>query len=481
MLDKGCAVLLFLAGVRLWAFWLQQWQIREYRTDRMRDHLSTVDGRRKLWRGWVFPGILPRPSVSGRMLMVVGIGGAISLVLLVLPLSFSWSWTVTLLLWNLLTPLCITLGVVFSRIPVGWGKRLLFIQARKVIKSADPNITRIALSGSYGKSSTKTLLVHVLESYFGAENVLYNPRNNNNEVAVARLILNNREWLTRREDHPRFLVIETGAYARGEVRSIAEVIEPEYGIITGLNLQHLSLFGSVANIQDGECELAEVTRKRVFFNAESELLAEAMEHKMFDAERVGVSLSGVSDIVSDLEKTTFTWNGQSFTLPWGGEFFIQNALLVLHLVQALGLDLSRVAEAMASISPLERALRVTRTSRGAAVLWDLYSANPDGVMSAIDHLRKIKGHKIFIGIPLIELGESAERTHRQIFEMLAAESVSVFWLKEDFASLGREICGEHFHGADMEALRRRLESLGAGDGVLLESRLPGGILDLIHK
>jgi UDP-N-acetylmuramyl pentapeptide synthase len=115
---------------------------------------------------------------------------------------------------------------------------------------------------------------------------------------------------------------------------------------------------------------------------------------------------------------------------------------------------------------------------GATLLEDLYSANPDGVLGAIQHLGTFGGKKVFVGIPLRELGAQAEDVHRRIFTALEKMDADVFWLKPDFTELGKEICGSQFHGNDIVALKKLATTLKPNDAVLLESRLPKNVVDI---
>lgn len=473
------AILLLALGIRTALWHLQSWQIREYRWDRLRDYFRTQDGKKNIWNLWFFRGILPRPRLSGRIALV---GFLFVLWSLLFFCSFKDTFPLWLnaLLWERTIWIGIMASVGLSKIPVLLVEKWLYIQAKKIIDQSQ-NIIRIGITGSYGKSSTKEILVHILTEHFGKENVLFNPENQNHEIALARLIRKNESFFQSgygSKKAKKFFVAEIGAYRRGEIRKVCRFIQPHIGILTGINAQHLSLFGSQENIQKGKFELAEETQDKVFFNADSSLLSEIFADREIKATPIPLSLSAAKNISVKLTKTEFELYGKKTFLPWAGKFFVGNALLAAEVARELGMEKEKILKSLQTLPPLQRALHTKEMPSGATILFDLYSANPDGVLQAIEHLGREEGRKIFIGLPLLELGKDAARIHEQIFEALREINAEVFWLKDDFAEKGRQICGEKFHGTEYKKLASIIPSLGKNDAVLLESRLPQNIVKL---
>lgn len=479
---KIILLLIALLSLRTLAFHLQQWQIREYRWDRLRDHLlRTEEGRKKLWNLWFFKGFFPRPQISGRLLMILFFTIILHIGLFFLLNTFFVQNKILLfLISERLIALTVGFAVFLSWIPSHIIKKSLFQKARDVIRFYDDqNITRIGITGSYGKSSTKEILVHLLISQYGPENVLYNPRNENNETAIARLLLRSRGFFTRVSPHPKFIVIEMGAYKKGEIQTMCEFVQPHYGILTGVGNQHISLFGSQRNIQEGKFELAQSATKAVYFNADSPLLAQMFDEKTISATKIPLSQKACENIVPHIDRTDFFLYGRDFTLPWMGSFFVSNALLCLELCRDLGMEPSEMNRTLKNLPPLSRALSIKRLSSGATLINDPYSANLEGVLKAIEEMKKFKGQKIFVGIPLIELGNDARTAHEKIFTLLQSINAEVWWLKKDYAILGEKILEKNFHGKNLSLLAEKIKSLGEGDVLLLESRLPTNVENLL--
>ena len=492
-------IILCLA-VRTLLWHLQCWQIREYRFDRMRAWLRTDDGKKQYFTPWLSSGLLPRPKLSGRLLLITLLTSYISFLILAAlwlhPLqamvSCWWSiecandwyyhWAlpaVIFLVWERTIWFQVLLGVYLSNLPVRLKKLHLFHQAGQVIRHGDQNIIRVGITGSYGKSSTKELLVHLLKSEFGENNVLYNPANRNTEVAIARLILDHKSFF-KASKKKRFLVIETGAYKKGEIGTVAKMIQPQFGILTGLNEQHVELFGSIQNTREAKFELAEGTLETVFFNGDNAYLQEIFADRKITATNVPISFKAAQEVKSYPDRSTFKAFGEDFKLPWPGKFFVHNALLALELCREMGVEAKDLATHLSSLKPLERAMSLQVHEQGFTVLRDTYSANPDGVMSAIDHLKNFKGRRIFVSIPLRELGGHAETIHQQIFDKLKSLKAEVYWEKTDFVDLGKKTLGDNFNQIEnsMSEFKTLIKSLGKDDVVLLESKLSASVMGL---
>lgn len=504
MLEIVLAVLISLLAGRTLLWHLQNWQLREYRVDRIKAYFSTREGKRNVFNLWFFRGILPRPRFSGRIFLIILItvfliavdyfiaknfaefcqtGGFFCDILRdFVSLEFFWK----ILIYERFLWLFVWLAVLVSSIPVNFSKKRLYAKALRIIKSREKSIKIIGITGSYGKSSTREILTHLLMQEFGKNSVLTNPENHNTEVSIARLVLKSREFLRNSKFElnvsgsekssnlkvlKKFLVIEIGAYRKGEIKTVCDFLSPEIGIITGINNQHIALFGSQENITKGKFELAESASEKVFFNADNNFLAQIFADKKIQAVPIGISRDSAKIIKSEIDKTIFQLYGKEFILPWGGEFFVDNSLLAIETACELGCKPENLAKNLATLPQLKKALNIEKLKNGGVILRDLYSQNPDGVLAAIKHLAKFRGKLIFVGTPLLELGKDDEKIHQEIFENLAKIKAEVFWLKEEFSALGKKICGKKFHGQNPAKLAKMRKKMGKNDAILFTGRV----------
>lgn len=495
------SLFILLIALRTLAWHLQTWQLREYRFDRMRSHLRTKDGQKNLRNFWFFKGLFPRPTLSLRILIIV------FCVFVLSALDFFWQWKIpgifwfikdytnnspyaiplSLFIWERLIFIYVIVAVWISKFPVWIQEKRLYKHVKKIIQNSNKKIVRIAITGSYGKSSTKEILIHILTTHFGKKAVFFNPENQNNEIAIARRIKQFSGFFLKKSSKRKFSVIEIGAYKRGEIAKFCQFYKPHISILTAVGTQHIDLFGNQKNIQLGKFELAEHTSQKSFFNADSLLLQEIFEDKNISATPIAISTNAVQDISAKENSTEFTLYGKKMILPWPGEFFISNALLTIECARELGVPKEKIPGILAALPPLKRALSVEKhTKKSYTIFKDLYSANVKGVLSAIDHLKKIPGKKYFFCIPLLELGKKSQESHEQIFYSLKEANAEVFWLKSDHKALGKKILGKKFHSlspeskTDIETLQSLQKKLTKKDGILFESRIPENILRIFE-
>ncbi len=92
----------------------------------------------------------------------------------------------------------------------------------------------IQVTGTNGKTTTKELTAAVLSQ---KHNVLYTQGNLNNHIGVPKTLLELSPEHT-------IAVIETGANHPGEIKALAEIVDPDFGLITNVGMAHLEGFGS---------------------------------------------------------------------------------------------------------------------------------------------------------------------------------------------------------------------------------------------
>jgi UDP-N-acetylmuramoyl-tripeptide--D-alanyl-D-alanine ligase len=99
----------------------------------------------------------------------------------------------------------------------------------------------VAVTGSAGKTTTKTFLAQVLERLAGENAVVATPRNENNEIGVAKVLLGLPE-------DAAYVVLEFGARHFGEIEPLARAALPEVGVVTNIGEAHLEIFGSLERL-----------------------------------------------------------------------------------------------------------------------------------------------------------------------------------------------------------------------------------------
>jgi UDP-N-acetylmuramoyl-tripeptide--D-alanyl-D-alanine ligase len=133
----------------------------------------------------------------------------------------------------------------FSVIRVGSTVDALQDTARTVRRRWGQPI--VGVTGSAGKTTTKEMIAAVLGKKF---TVLRSIGNLNNEFGLPLCLL-------RVERYQTIGVLEMGMSAKGEIRKLASIAEPNEGVITNVNPVHLEFFDSIEGIAEAKAELLE--------------------------------------------------------------------------------------------------------------------------------------------------------------------------------------------------------------------------------
>lgn len=527
--------------------WLYLWQLKEYHWRRFKAHFSTYKGKclilnkvfvlkilllvfiissslfsrfellchQKLifFLGFIFPFILltftylmedisfilklRRKKIAKPVFTLkIKFLFLLSLIIVFSPLIFSLSQKNNifsfvnlislLLIIDIFTPLLISFFVfLMEPLAISWRKKLMKKAREKIEKF--PNLMVIGITGSYGKTSTKEFLSHILSKKF---KVLKTKKHQNSEVGISKCVLNDLK-----PEHEIF-VCEMGAYQRGGIKMLADIVHPKIGILTGINEQHLATFGSQENIIKTKYELIESLPKDgiSIFNGENKYCLDLYQKTnnvnkkiVFEGRKnLGEDL-WAENIKVEKEKLSFEIRNKDgertkITANLIGRHNIQNILLASAAAKALGMSLEEIKKTIEDIKPLEGSLRLIKVE-GMNILDATYSANPNSVIAHLDYLKLWEGKKLIIMPCLIELGKASEEIHRKIAEKIGKIcDLSIITTRECFNWMKNEIGQKILFSEDPKMILEKMKEFsGENDIILLESRVPLEIRKMIES
>lgn len=325
-----------------------------------------------------------------------------------------------ILIFEVFFPFLILLAVLIFQLPIFTVKRALIIQAKNKIKKIK-NLTVIGITGSYGKTSTKEFLIKLLEKKFF---VLKTEGNRNSEIGVVETILSWSWDIVSKSQKPTIFVCEMGAYKKGEIKAICDIVKPQIGILTGISEQHISLFGNLKNIINTKYELINSLPKTgiAIFNGSNKeclkLYQRAQVKKYIYSTWEGEGDAFSNEIKEEKDFLVFkmtTKSGQKeIRLNLLGKQNIENFLGAALCALLLGIPLKDIKETAGELKPSFTAMTKREGKNGVAIIDDSYSQNPDGVATAIDYLKNYQGKKVVVMPCLIELGKSAPSAHKNL-------------------------------------------------------------------
>ncbi len=295
----------------------------------------------------------------------------------------------------------------------------------------------LAVTGSVGKTTTKDILGAMVSR---VRRTVVTAANQNNEVGVPLTLL-------QIEPETEAVVVEMGMRGRGQIASLAEVAEPDVGIITNVYPVHLELLGSLEAVAQAKAELIGGLREEgvavvplVCEPLEAVLAGTAGRVVRFAArgglvcanENADVLVSAEPEEGVDVQILRVRWPGGKACLeiPAIPRHTLQNVAAAAAGCHAAGLPVGECLPGFLDSGPGKGRGEVMRLP-GLCLIDDTYNANPVAVRAALDNLvrmaERLGGRPVAVLGDMRELGAEEGRYHREIGEAAAAAGVQVLW------------------------------------------------------
>jgi UDP-N-acetylmuramoyl-tripeptide--D-alanyl-D-alanine ligase len=335
----------------------------------------------------------------------------------------------------------------------------------------------IGLSGSNGKTTTKEMTAAILG---GLGPTLKNPGNLNNLIGLPLTLL------TLGPEH-RSGVLEMGMNRPGEIRRLAEIGDPDLGLLTNIGPAHLEGLGSLEAVARAKGELFEALSARdwAILNRDDEWIMRVSADCM--AKKIHFGLDPQAEVRA--EGICLTPAGTRFSLRYQGaqreihlglwgDHNVRNALGAAAVGLALGISLDRIRQGLETFPPPPQRFQIRPGLRGSQLIDDSYNANPASLKAALQTfqaLRQGRSGGLVLG-DMLELGEFAVSYHREIGRLVGDLGVDYL---VTIGPLAKVLSEEALRGAQPprqvrheDSLGEVIESLkkwiGAGDWILIK-------------
>lgn len=333
----------------------------------------------------------------------------------------------------------------------------------------------VAITGSYGKTTTKGYLAHLL---VGRTTVTASPASFNNRMGLARAV---NEHLGAGTE---VFIAEMGTYSPGEIRELCSWIPPEVGVITALGPVHLERMKTLDVIARAKREIFERSDIGVILIDDPRLAAIAAEEAL-DRRMITVSTVGqTADVHGDPTSGRITVGDRLIGRVDPTKIQIGNAACAVGAFIALGFDPAGLEESLATLpTPPHRQVAAT-SDRGFIVIDDTFNSNPAGAERAVKLLSDAAGGRRVVVTPgMVELGSMQARANTDFARQAATVAHDIVIVGRTNRSAleagARESGGPdgggasvHFFDTRDEAVAWVRANLGAGDAVLYENDLP---------
>lgn len=369
------------------------WQLKEYRWDRFREWLSTREAGQYFWPSWRFF----RPKLTFKVLVLGLIGFYLSILVID---NFPDQPLAPLAAFGLV-PVSVSLAVAILAPISALVKQLIVVAARIKLRLWHRSLIVVGITGSYGKTSTKEILSHILAAKY---RVYKTPQTVNTLIGIAGTVI-------KMPRATQVLVAELGAYRLGEIAAIGRLIRPRIGIITGINQQHLGLFGSQENIVAAKSELLKCLPATglAIVNGTNSFARQAAKSSQAPVEYYGPSRL----------KTNLLGRHQQLNLAGA-------------LAAAKALKLKPRNGNLLQIPNFKTAITRVTGLNSALIIKDSYNSNSAGFLAALDLVKQERNrHKILLFNGIIELGEVSGSVHRDLARSAEPVFKRIFTAKQE--------------------------------------------------
>ena len=285
---------------------------------------------------------------------------------------------------------------------------------------------RLAVAGSYGKTTMKELLNTVLSE---GRKVAATPANKNVSTSHAQFAAQ----LSGNED---ILIIEYGEGAPGDVARFAQLTHPTHGVITGLAPAHLDQYKTLQAAGEDIFALADYLEgEQVYVNDDSRAVQPFLRptYKLFDEKGALGWRTGAIRVQLDGTEFTLSKGQQSLDLKSGliGRHQVGSLALVAALALQFGLTAQQVTDGIAKTAPFEHRMQPYHLA-GAWVVDDTYNGNLEGIRAGTQLLKDLKAkRKIYVTPGLVDQGPETERVHHEMGKLIAEARPDVVVLMQN--------------------------------------------------
>lgn len=417
-------------------------------------------------------------NVTARVKRLYAVAAVVYLLVFWLLSFVSGGWGV------FLAPLALPVWAALAGLcawPIEKGISELYFRDAQKRLARRPDLIKIGITGSYGKTSVKFILGTLLAEKY---QVLVTPSSFNTPMGVTRVI---REQLM--PSHQVF-VAEMGARHVGDIKELCRLVHPRYGVLTSVGPQHLDTFHTIGRIESTKYELMDAIPANgcCFFPDDGAICRELYAKTDKEKRLCGLRKTPETDVWAD--GIAVTPEGSSFTLHTAeesvachtrllGEHNIQNIALAATVALRLGLTLRQIAHGVAKLTPVKHRLELI-PSPGVTIIDDAFNSNPRGAEAALVVLKDFPGRRIVITPGMVELGGGEDAFNRAFGEKIAqAADVAILVgrrrtepIAEGLRSAG--FPEEAIHPvSSLDEAAALLRSLGRpGDVALFENDLP---------
>ena len=374
-----------------------------------------------LWTPWRMPvfGVTKPLAATGRLIRLGLVSGL--LIAFVLAVSIVFLGPA-----GILVPIFLQATLVDAAATLMWpverfAQRKFLLQAKEKLQKINPQI--VAITGSYGKTSTKGYVAHLVATKYS---VMASPASFNNMMGLSQSV---NEKLTPGTE---VFVAEMGMNQEGRIRELVNHFPPYISAITVIGEAHMERLGSREAIFRAKAEITENASVVVLPVDQPELVGLAETCRARGTIAVTVSAKGLdADVSLDPESGTVRYGGDVDPEPVELPALTHpvNVAVALGIAWALDIPKELALPQTATFPVAAHRTEVVTADSGVAIIDDTYNANPPGARRAIlsaAELASERGGRLFVVTPgMVELGPVQYERNRELAALVAENQATL--------------------------------------------------------
>jgi len=321
----------------------------------------------------------------------------------------------------------------------------------------ETNVFSIAVTGSYGKTTTKDFLGSIFSEVYST---LVSYKNYNNLIGVPLNLF--------RLENEEIAILEFGTNQIGEIKRLSEIVQPDIAVITGIGSAHLETFKDKEGVLREKTDIITGLKGPLFINGDDPLLREIDGCKV-----IKVGFSQGNDIIfkilqESVDGTVFSAKGMDFWINLPSLGMLRCAMLAVSVALYYEISKKDIQEGLKVVEKAFHRMEIKRIGN-FNVVDDTYNSNPDSLLNAVSFLSLMPGKKIIVLGPMLELGKDSFSIHKDIGEKIRFRIHELVAIGEEAKGFiegfgrGRFACNKE------EAFKMLREIIDEGDTILFKS------------
>lgn len=286
------------------------------------------------------------------------------------------------------------------------------------------SLSIVAITGSSGKTTTKDMVASVLAEKY---EVLKTEGNLNNAIGLPLTLF-------RLNKKHQVAVLEMGMNSLGEIKTLAELVRPDIGIITNVGTAHIEKLKTRDNILKAKKELFTYfnTKNIAIINGDNDMLNK-IPKEAYRIQRFGIKIDNnlrAYDVREDKEneigfKTDIGNKTYEVIIPMPGIHNVYNALSAIAVGLELEMEMDEILAGIYKFKSSKHRMEIFTNGDNIRIINDAYNANPESMRAAIDVLKTYSRSSRTICIlgDMFELGEKSKRLHRLLGEYITKAGI----------------------------------------------------------